>query len=178
MRGTTLALAILLLTASAAAAEVTADEAFDILKGMAGTWESTPEGSGAEAEAEAEAAEAGEVTHEFELSAAGTVVMETMAPGTRHEMINMYHLDGDDLVLTHYCAGGNQPTMRLDRETSTAERMVFDFTGGTNLDPATDHFIHDMELAIVADGRVESVWRSWGDGAPAATMTFHLARRD
>ena len=35
-------------------------------------------------------------------------------------MINMYHMDGDDLVLTHYCAGGNQPTMKLNTENSSA----------------------------------------------------------
>ena len=143
---------------------------------MAGTWQGTPEGIGVEAEAEAEIA--GQVVHEIQVSAAGTVVMETMNPGTDHEMINMYHLDDDDLVLTHYCAGGNQPTMRLDRETSTAERLVFDFTGGTNLDPETDHFIHDMELGIHGDGKVESVWNSWGDGAKGATMVFHLTRAD
>ncbi len=118
------------------------------------------------------------MVHEIQVSAAGTVVMETMNPGTEHEMINMYHLDNDDLVLTHYCAGGNQPTMRLDRDASTAERLVFDFTGGTNLDPATDHFIHDMELGIHADGKVESTWNSWGDGAKAATMVFHLTRAE
>jgi hypothetical protein len=176
MKRTTLLLGILLLTigVGTAAAEMSAHDAFATLKGMAGSWHGTPEGVGEEAEA----VEAGQVTHEIEVSAAGTVVMETMGPGTEHEMINMYHLDGDDLVLTHYCAGGNQPTMRLDREASTGERFIFDFTGGTNLDPATDHFIHDMELGIQGDGKVESVWNSWADGAEAATMIFHLTRAE
>jgi len=176
MKRTTVILGILVLTVglSTASAELTADDAFATLKGMAGSWHGTPEGVGVEAEAEAEVT--GEVTHEIEVSAAGTVVMETMAPGTEHEMINMYHLDGDDLVLTHYCAGGNQPTMRLDRGASTAERMIFDFTGGTNLDPATDHFIHDMELGILGEGKIKSVWNSWAAGEQGASMIFHLAR--
>ncbi len=178
MRRSILILGLLLLATGpgVASAELTAADAFATLKGMAGTWAGTPEGSGAEAEAEAEAA--GTSTFEIEVSAAGTVVMETMAPGTEHEMINMYHLDGEELVVTHYCAGGNQPTMRLDREASTAERLIFDFTGGTNLDPETDHFIHDLEIGILGEGRVDSVWNSWGDGAPAATMVFHLTRAE
>jgi len=180
MKRTTLLCATLLLIAGAggAAAELTAADAFATLKGMAGSWHGTPEAAGVELDAEAAAEMAGQVTHVIEVSAAGTVVMETMAPGTEHEMINMYHLDGDDLVLTHYCAGGNQPTMRLDREASSAKRLIFDFTGGTNLDPDSDHFIHDMELGILGDGKVESIWNSWAGGAEAATMIFRLARAE
>ena len=176
MRRNTLALGILLSLAAAGGvgAEVTAADAFDTLKGMAGTWRGTPEGSGAEAAAEAEAV--GEVVHEIEVSAAGTVVMETMGPGTDHEMINMYHLDGEDLLLTHYCAGGNQPRMRLDRDGSTARRLVFDFDGGTNLDPATDHYIRSAEITLSEDGKLVSAWTSWGGGGPAGGMTFRLAR--
>ncbi len=178
MKKATMILMILPLTAGAgiASAEVSAEDAFAMLKEMAGSWHGVPEGVGEEAEAEAEAA--GQATFEIEVSAAGTVVMETMGPGTEHEMINMYHLDGDELVLTHYCAAGNQPTMRLDRAASTGERLIFDFTGGTNLDPATDHHIHDMELGIHGDGKIESVWNSWADGEPAGGMTFHLVRSE
>ncbi len=53
-------------------------------------------------------------------------------------MINMYHLDGDDLVLTHYCAGGNQPHMKLDRASATSGKLQFDFIGGTNLDEVVE----------------------------------------
>ncbi len=178
MKKTTLFLGLLLSTVGAgtAAAEVTAEDAFTTLKGMAGDWYGTPEGVGEETAAEAAAA--GELMNRIEVSAAGTVVMETMAPGTEHEMINMYHLDGDDLVLTHYCAGGNQPRMRLDRGSSSAERLIFDFTGGTNLDPATDHYIHDIEIGIRGDGEIESVWNSWSDGEQSAQMTFYLTRRE
>jgi hypothetical protein len=177
MKRATVALAILLLAAGAgaASAEVSARDAFAALAGLAGTWQGVPEGSG---EAAAPAEEAGGVTHEIVLSAAGTVVMETMQPGTDHEMINMYHLDGDDLVLTHYCAGGNQPTMRLDRQASTAELLVFDFTGGTNLDPATDEHIHDMEIELMGDGQMESRWTGWSGGEAAGVMTFRLARAE
>jgi hypothetical protein len=176
MKRTILFLSVVALVAAAGGAEITAENAFATLKGMAGTWQGTPEGVGEEAEAEAAAA--GEVTHEIRVSAAGTVVMETMAPGTEHEMINMYHLDGADLVLTHYCAGGNQPTMRLDRVASSAERLVFDFSGGTNLDPAADPHIHAAEITLPADGELVSAWTSWSGGEPAGGMTFHLTRAE
>jgi len=155
---------------------LTAQQVFDQLKGLEGTWEGEPEGKGEEAEAEAEAA--GMVTHEIQISAAGTVVMETMGPGTDHEMINMYHLDGDDLVLTHYCAGGNQPQMRLNKTASTADQLVFDFAGGTNLDPQVDNHIHSARIQMVDSDHMESVWKAYSAGEEVATMTFHLARTE
>ncbi len=94
--------------AETGAPAIDAAAAFEKLKGLAGSWT----GAGPEGE--------GEAPHEYRLASAGTVVMETMYGGTDHEMINMYHLDGDDLVLTHYCSGGNQPRMKLDRASATA----------------------------------------------------------
>ena len=155
---------------------LTAQQVFDHLKGLEGTWQGEPEGSGEEPKAAAEAA--GTVTHEIQVSAAGTVVMETMGPDTDHEMINMYHLDGDDLVLTHYCAGGNQPQMRLNKSESTADQLVFDFAGGTNLDPQVDNHIHSARIELVDGDHMESVWKAYSGGEEVATMTFHLARTD
>ncbi len=170
-----LVLALALAAASAVeAGGVRADEALDQLRSLAGTWNGEARGEGEEAKAEAE--QAAPVVHEIQVSAAGTVVMETMNPGTEHEMINMYHLDGEELVLTHYCASGNQPTMRLDREQSTASKLVFDFTGGTNLDPAVDVHIHSAVITLKEDGKVESSWTGWAGGKEAGVMNFHLAR--
>lgn len=172
-----LAAGLLLIAGSPARADgVSAADAFASLKNLAGSWQGTPEGEGAEAEAEAEAA--GQVVHDFEVSAAGTVVMETMNPGTEHEMINMYHIDGEDLVLTHYCAGGNQPTMRLDRASSSSEQLVFDFTGGTNFDPAVDPHIHSAKITLVGDDRMESAWTSHSGGEEAGKMLFQLGRAE
>ena len=167
--------ALLLLPVTAGrAAMVETRSAFDQLKTLAGSWQGLPEGEGLEAEEEARAA--GEVVHQFRVSAAGTVVMETMNPGTDHEMINMYHLDGEDLMLTHYCAGGNQPTMRLNRDLSTTGELVFDFAGGTNLDPAVDPHIHSAKITLVDGDHLVSRWLSYAGGEPAGSMTFHLAR--
>ena len=162
-------------TGSPATAEVDAAKVFEQLKDFAGLWKGTPEGQGEEAEAEAAAL--AEVVHRFEVSAAGTVVMETMMPGTDQEMINMYYLDGDDLVLTHYCAGGNQPRMRLDAATSSESNLVFDFDGGTNLEGASHH-IHSANLVLKEDGRMESRWFAKAGDEVTDGMTFHLARAE
>lgn len=153
--------------------KVDAAAAFEQLKGMAGTWVGTAEGEG---EAEGKNHADSGVKMVFEVSAAGTVVKETMMPGTEHEMINMYHMDGEDLVLTHYCAGGNQPTMKLDRSHHGA--LKFDFTGGTNLDPAVDGHIHAARLTFHEGGTVESQWTPYAGGKPAGSMSFTLTRQE
>jgi len=173
MARTGIGLLVAIVATGAASAGVEADAAFEQLKTLQGTWSGRSVGEG---EAEGHAEPPAGVKHEFRVSAAGSVVMETMQPGTDHEMINMYHLDGDELVLTHFCAAGNQPTMRLDRANSTADHLVFEFTGGTNLDPAVDHHIHAAELSFEANGTLESAWASYVNGKPAGMMTFFLTR--
>lgn len=159
-------------TRAAAEGSVDARAVFERLKSLAGTWGGMPEASG-DVETEPELRDG--TRHEFRLAAAGTAVMETMGAGTDHEMINLYHLDGDDLLVTHYCAGGNQPRMRLDREHSSPSRLVFEFLDATNLDPDTEH-IREIEIRFAEDGRLESAWRGFRNGAPTGVMTFHLAR--
>lgn len=163
------ALFLLLLAATAWAGEpasVTGDEvskaahsAFEQLKGLAGTWNGDDSHR-----------------HDITVSAGGTVVKEVMMPGTAHEMINMYFLDGDRLLLTHYCAGGNQPQMEL-RPQSPADTLHFDFIGGTNLDPAVDSHIHAAKIVLVDGDTLESSWTGYQDGKPHHDMVFHLKRQ-
>jgi len=141
--------------------------AFEALKSLEGTWDakaSSPEGEF-------------EGSEEFRVSAAGTVVMEIMNPGTPHEMINMYHLDGDDLMLTHYCAGGNQPRMRLDASQLADGRMAFEFIDATNLDPQIDQHIHAARFDSVTSDRVEAAWIGWNEGSEASVMELVLTRQ-
>lgn len=173
--GSTVATIVLLaLPAAAAASDLTAEKAFDRLKALAGTWEGSASGEGAEAEAEADAT--GKVVHEFEVTASGHVLMERMGPDTEYEMVNMYHLDGADLVLTHYCSAGNQPKMKFNADTSAPNRLVFDFDGGTNLDTTPSH-IHSAEIRLDGRNRLDSAWKAHEGAEEAGTMTFHLKRR-
>lgn len=143
-----------------------AKAAFEKLKGLEGTWVGEADGEHGIMPA----------SHVIEVSANGTVVMETMNPGSAHEMINMYHLDGEELRLTHYCAGGNQPHMKLAAD-STDSTMLFEFVGGTNLDPAKDQHIHAAKIEFVGDGKVVSSWTGWSEGKEAGVMVFALERQ-
>lgn len=47
------------------------------------------------------------------------------------EMVTVYHLDGEELVLTHYCTLGNQPHMRAELEGD--DTVAFRYVGASNL---------------------------------------------
>ena len=89
----------------------------------------------------------------------------------------MYHLEGEDLVLTHYCALGNQPRMRLDTSHSTAGELRFEFTGGGNLDAKKDTHIHSGRIQLVTVDKMESEWTVFSDGKAAGSHSFPLTRK-
>src|SRR5262245_6922997 len=80
----------------------------------------------------------------------GSVVHETLFPGQAHEMVSVYFVDGGELVMNHYCVLGNQPRMKADPK-SPANKIRFEFAGGTNLDPARDKHMHEGTITFVDD---------------------------
>ena len=50
-----------------------------------------------------EGKDAHEATVTYKVTSGGSAVVETIGPGTEHEMVTVIHPDGDDLMLTHYC---------------------------------------------------------------------------
>ena len=92
-------------------------------------------------------------------------------------MVSVYHLDGDDLRLTHYCAVGNQPRLKLDRASSTPDKLIFVFDGGTNLDPAKDMHIHGMIMTFEKEGEVKSALGGQrGRKKVGGATVFHLSK--
>ena len=113
----------------------------------------------------------------YSVTAGGSTVTEKLFPGTDHEMVTMYHLDGNDLVLTHYCAMGNQPRMRLVKATGTDPlELKFDFTGGANIDPAKDMHMHAGTLTLRGSDRLEAEWSLYDKGKQTGANKFFLDR--
>jgi hypothetical protein len=108
------------------------------------------------------------------MSAGRNVVMEVLFPGSSHEMISMYYLDGGKLVAKHYCSMGNQPEMALDEEGSTSGELRFDFTGGTNLDAGKDAHIHGGRIGLKGPDRLENEWNFFEGGKKVDTNRFYL----
>jgi hypothetical protein len=107
-----------------------------------------------------------EVVSVIKVTAAGSAVHETLFPGQAQEMVSVYYLDGNDLMMTHYCALGNQPRMKADPK-SPPNQMCFKFAGGSNLDPAKDMHMHEGTLTFIDDDHIEFAGVCWEGGKPA-----------
>jgi hypothetical protein len=146
------------------AAPVDVDAAFERLKALAGEWR------------DAESPDRPSVV--YRVTGAGSALVETLMPGSEHEMVSVYHLVGEDLVMTHYCAVGNQPRLKLDRKASTADKLVFDFDGGTNVDPAVDMHIHGAVITFDEDpDHVKTEWTAWAEGKAVEGTTVVDVKR-
>src|SRR5262245_3509411 len=102
---------------------IDAAAAFERLKALQGAWEA--------------AGKDGKVARTtFELVADGTVLIEHYAnaamPGGG-QMVTAYHLDGKELVLTHYCIAKNQPTLKAERFDNATGEIQFEFVRASNL---------------------------------------------
>ena len=148
-------------------AKIDARTAFEKLKGLAGEWD----GKGGHGDQSIPASVI------YRSGSGGTIVTEVLFPGTEHEMMTVYYLQGNDLVATHYCGVGNQPHFKLDLAKSTSTELVFAFDGGTNLDPAKDGHIHDGRLAVTGDGKLDSSWAFYAGGEKKGENTLHLTRK-
>jgi len=141
-----------------------APASLDRIKALTGTWVGkAPEKMGGQT-----------FTITFRPTSAGSAVLETMFPGSDHEMLNVYHGDGSTLMLTHYCAMGVQPRMRLT--SAEGNKLRFEFVDGANIKSRNDAHMDSLELTIEGDKLSES-WEYFKDGKIIERAVFELHRQ-
>jgi hypothetical protein len=164
-----LMMALVVVDAPARAGDAPATPAarqFEALKGLAGNWvELGKDGKPTDT-----------VISSIRVTAGGSVVEETIFPGTEKEMVTMYHLDGSDLVLTHYCMLGNQPRMKAEPAKSS-DTIDFKFVVGTNLKSDADHHIGAATFKIQGKDHFQSEWTSYKDGKTCHCVALDLVRK-
>lgn len=137
---------------------------FEMLTRLVGDWEMADDDKDGKSDG----------TVSYRVTSNGFAVAETLFGGTDYEMITMYAFDGAEIVMTHYCAMGNQP--RLVGERKSDNTMHFKFKDGTNIDPKADTYMGEMTLTIVDADHIRHEWKSFSKGADAGTVTFDFTR--
>lgn len=112
----------------------------------------------------------------YKVTANGSAVVETIGPGTEHEMVTVIHADGDKLALTHYCAVGNQPQMAATPK-ADENKVSFDFVRATNLKSEKDMHMHSVVFTFVDKDTLKTEWTLHNEGKPAGKAIFELKRK-
>ncbi len=118
------AVLMLMLSTSALLAESDASKSFHQLAGLEGNWS----GKGSEGQP---------INVSFRMTAGGSALMSEIHGEGHENMITMFHMDGDRLLMTHYCGVGNQPRMKVI--SADAKSVSFEFVDGTNIKAGDGH---------------------------------------
>lgn len=102
-------------------------------------------------------------------------MVETLFPGSPHEMLSIYHLDEGTLMLTHYCVLQNQPCMRA---LPMKDKNVIDveFSDGTNMASTNDSHMHSAVFTVVDKDHYTVKWTNYENGESAHTVVLNMAR--
>lgn len=137
-----------------------AARAFEQLKGLAGEWIGTADSHG-------------EVHISYEIVSGGTAVLERERMADHPEMVTLYHLDGDRLLLTHYCVG-NQP--RMAARSFDDGGVQFELVDATGLASSGAGHMHRAEFELDGKDRLRSTWTWREQGADTFTVVVDARR--
>jgi len=154
-------LVLLVLSTTAGFAQSDAQKSFDALKSLAGTWQATYEGKPMQAT--------------LRVTSMGNAILHEMKGEGPDNPITMFYLDGDRLLLTHYCDAGNRPRMagKLSPDGKTLE---FDFVDVGNYSASQGgHMQHAVFTMIDANHHTEE-WTFMLEGKPPMIARLDLQR--
>ena len=104
-------------------------------------------------------------TLRYQTIAAGSAVLETSLDAHPGEaMATVFYLDGDRLLLTHYCVAKNQPRLEATAFADGGRTVVFTFRDGGNIPTRERGHMDKAVFVFEAQDRVRSRWTWYQDG--------------
>lgn len=125
------------------------------LKPLVGNWETTLRGQ--------------KVRTTFSMHAGGSALVEDLMPDSE-AMVNVIHADGDNLLFTHYCGGGNQPRYRATKFEGNS--IAFSFLDGTNIG---EDYMSGVTLTLKDSDHLVETWKDMSHGKET-TFAFEFTR--
>jgi len=152
----------LMLFTTIALAQSDAQKSFDKLKSLTGSWE----GKGSQGQP---------VQVSFRVTSAGSALMsEIQGP---EDMITMFHMDGDRLLMTHYCGTGNQPRM-VGSMSPDGKIVTFNFLDATNLLSSQPGHMQTLAVTLIDSNHHTEDWGFLAqDGKMQQHQHFDLQRK-
>ena len=114
------------------------------------------------------------IRYNYKIVSAGSAVMESIDEGGS-QMVTLYYLDGDRLMLTHFCSANNQPRMQSDAATSTPDAIKFTFVDVTNLPSPDAGHMQGHVLTWKDANHIIQQW-TWREKGQERVESFELHR--
>lgn len=96
--------------------------------------------------------------------------METIV---NENMVSVYHPDGNAILMTHYCAAGNQPRMRA--QASQGDTITFLYVDAANLKSGADGHMYRLVIKFKDSDHVIEEW-TWKQDGKETVSAFQLQR--
>ena len=160
-RNSTLILMALLTLATASAfSQTEAQKAFATIKALPGNWVGDTS--------------MGPVQVNFKITAGGSAVMSEILG--KEDMVSMFNLDGAGrLLMTHYCAAGNEPRMEASLS-SDGKVITFTYVDATNLATPDAGHMQKMVLTVIDNNHHTEEW-TFSDHGKEHKAVFDLRRK-
>jgi hypothetical protein len=102
----------------------------------------------------------------YELAAKGTVVIHrSIFDGEQNDgMITTFYLDGDRLLMTHYCEAKNQPTLVASTIDDASNTIAFRFLSGTNMASRDAGHMDSCVIRFVDRDHITRQWTWYSKG--------------
>lgn len=139
---------------------------FNRIKTLVGTWEGSSD-MGMKGEAQ-------KINIQYQLTSNNSAIVETLFPGTPHEMVSVYHDIKGKLSMKHYCALGNQPLMELS--SSDDNSISLDFSANNILDPDKEPHMHSLSIVFESDDSIVQNWTYYNGSEGKVIHSFKLTR--
>lgn len=139
---------------------------FERLAKVVGVWEGTvkhPDGTKED------------VTVEYRLTSGNSALLETLFKDSPHEMVSVYHDDGDAIMMNHFCGLGNQPRMRATG--FDKNQIHFQFVDASNMASPAESHMHALTITFIDDQHIRHEWENFEDGKKQHTAVFALTRK-
>ena len=130
-------------TVSALATEQTeSSKALGQIKALIGNWSGTFQWTGGRTDS-------GSMTASYYVTGNGSAVVENLLSDRTPVMTSVYHLDGGDLRMTHFCGAQNQPRLKARRVDLDHGAIDFEFVDATNLRSPDAPHVHGLEIRLI-----------------------------
>jgi hypothetical protein len=91
-------------------------------------------------------------------------------------MVSMVHLDGERLLLTHYCVARNQPRLVASEFSDDGRTILFTFLDGTGMSSRDQGHMDKARFRFTGDDQYTTQWTWYQNGAERWLETIEKER--